>query len=596
MRKRKSDNFKFFNFLQACTETNINNSYPAPYSKPEILETFTPHQFLPRARLPLSFLDTATTYPLKPSNPSKGHNKPSPVVRLFSSGAYALRVLEEKNRNINRNRDRSRNGDRNSNSNSNSNRSRDRSAEHGPGPLVLVVTSSDGRLYVVESMPAPAREGTFALCRLAEWVTVGELVGLPEGVAGWRSRALKMYGRKCVGKDMGRDEDDGGHGDNDDWWRAAALPYPTAEQLARKRRRVGGPVLVMGWTGTLDKTVEGGSIPVVHAEKEGDGEKVTSRKIDSTVPSGHADVDGSEGRVSSISPDEAYATLVHHYLEQLYHSKTSLAYFAKGPLSRLRAAAATAGEEGSALSLHDITTFLRSITLTPTLLEKKYKETLPEVIRNAVTTYPSDDGEDDLPFPSAPHAERTKQRKGAKTSKSKSRKVKVKLRKNGLFTGEEENVRRWWWCWRPGASDDCPGSEPRFVSRVEASKVHLGALRLREIFAQVIVALEILALEESSAWKRERGGEACEDGGEKGGCQGKKSKGRKSKKTQDVRVVLDLLVDKLCIWRSVDQLEAGFGQSAHAGGEQDGKKGGKSDDADGSDVLVNFCVEVVIPL
>src|ERR1700760_233721 len=67
----------------------------------------------------------------------------------------------------------------------------------------------------------------------------------------------------------------------------------------------------------------------------------------------------------------------------------SLAYFAKGPLSRARSAFHLDLE--SNLDMVDLTDFLRSLILTTVQIDKKYRETIPGVISNMKALIDSSD-------------------------------------------------------------------------------------------------------------------------------------------------------------------------------------------------------------
>jgi hypothetical protein len=73
-----------------------------------------------------------------------------------------------------------------------------------------------------------------------------------------------------------------------------------------------------------------------------------------------------------------------------------------------------------------------------------------------------------------------------------------------------------------------------------------------------------------------------------------KPKKKRKKKVQDIKLLIDLLLDKLCIWQSVEQDE-------DVSYLAKGSKFGDTLDANSSksasgDRLQNFCIEVIVPL
>ena len=516
----------------------ITSFTPTSTSVSDQAETYVPIQLLRRSSLPFSFLDSVCSI-------SAG-----PLSRLFSARSTLLNFL--------------------------------RGDGAGTEPVVLIVISRvDERLYAIEDATS---QGTYALCRLAYWVTKRdvEILGLEED--SMACRTVEQTGRK-------RERMAKLNVNKSNWWHAAALPRPQAEPLAKKRR-LNGPVLKMEMShlqkvkvedtiDSVDAVVSHPFPPPLQKEKE--------MKTKEPTPS-HAAV--IEDPKMTLSGDELTGNLIQHYLDALYLSRTSLAYFAKGPLSRLRGAA---GGEGRVLSLLDLSDFLRSAMLTPSLLEKKYKETLPGVIKEVYVSDDDDDDDGSLSTPSKAIKRRERQKKRRK------RRL-LRPGKNGLFPDEGEMIRKWWLsCDRSLAATSGSSSASPFKSKIEAMKVRLATLRLREIFAQIIIALEILAVEGSSAFADER---KMEDASGQGDVAHNKNKSDKSedacskqhgkKKRQNIQLVLDLLVDKLCIWRSVEQQVSGFKDSSRS---EDALPGGNAKNISESfDLLSNFCVEVIIPL
>ncbi|KAJ4403310.1 hypothetical protein N0V85_005124 [Neurospora sp. IMI 360204] len=252
------------------------------------------------------------------------------------------------------------------------------------------------------------------------------------------------------------------------------------------------------------------------------------------------------------------------YFEALYHSKGSLAYFAKGPLSRARAAFHLDCDLN--LEMSHLIDFLRSLVMTTALIDKKYRETLPKVIGKMKTIVEDSD---------------------QARSRSKPRKKRVKkpkLGKDGLYPSEEEHIERWWVTHKPSTIQDAE----KMVAATEA-KHHISALRRRETQLQMIIILEILALEPLN-----RPVEAAEDS-QLPGLETQetiKPEGNKKKnKTANLALLLDMHADRLCIWQSttLDEVKA-LTESQPSAGEQEA-----SAENNNSDPLRDFCVDIIVP-
>lgn len=203
----------------------------------------------------------------------------------------------------------------------------------------------------------------------------------------------------------------------------------------------------------------------------------------------------------------------------------------------------------------DLISFYREAILNAKKMDLKYRETLPATIRDVVITISEDE--------TAPRKKR------------KSR--KKKLGKNGLYPEEEGFIRKWW--------KDRSLSENGFLietSRESVSKRHIGDLRLRETQLQILLILEAIALESAAAEEAKKANENREKSMEE-------MPKPKSKKSQDLNVLLELHLDRLCIWHAVNFEEASVPDSVKA---SDNHLSGKKVE---SDALRDFCTEVVIP-
>ena len=190
-------------------------------------------------------------------------------------------------------------------------------------------------------------------------------------------------------------------------------------------------------------------------------------------------------------------------------------------------------------------------------MDLKYRESLPAAVRDAVLA--CSDGED------AP---------GPKKRKSK----KKKLGKNGLYAEEEDFIRKWW------KDRSMMESSHQETSREAETKRHISDLRLRETQLQILLILEVMALEST-------GGKTKPDNG-KTADEDNSSKKPRAKKPQDLGVLLELHLDRLCIWHAVSSEESTAAESAKTSSFTDGHMSGKKVE---SDAVRDFCTEVIIP-
>lgn len=262
------------------------------------------------------------------------------------------------------------------------------------------------------------------------------------------------------------------------------------------------------------------------------------------------------------TPQEKLHAFVDQYLDALYVSNTSLAYFAKGPIARIRNAF-TSAEEG-APATHELVTFIRTMLLSHKLEEKKYREKLPEVIREFPPGSFSDD-EADAP------------------KKPKKSKKKVKPNRDGMYPQETDVVKKWWF---GGVS---MAEIARDESMDQRIKRRLGDLRVREALLQMILILEITTLESLTTCKAPEVQDVAAGESQTASqvAEESQSKPKRKKKIDDVNLLLDLLLDKLCIWQSIEQ----DGVLDFDAPKQDEGLDGSS----GTDRLQSFCIEVIVP-
>ena len=204
-------------------------------------------------------------------------------------------------------------------------------------------------------------------------------------------------------------------------------------------------------------------------------------------------------------------------------------------------------------------------------MDAKYRETIPNMVK-------------DLPF--GPMSENESASITDALVKKIRKSKKTKIGKNGLYPGEEVSITRWWLSRDPPAAA-CDSAD----ARDNATRLALLEQRARETQLQVILALEVLALEASTIGPSVENNKMRTVTEGVGESQGKR---KKAKKPQDLIMLLDLLVDRLTIWQSMNMDE-----------DKTSKKGETTssqhpvisiDKTSNSDHLQQFCVDVVLPL
>ncbi|KAB2576076.1 hypothetical protein DBV05_g5318 [Lasiodiplodia theobromae] len=469
-------------------------------------------RLIDRSQLPLSFLDVI------------GPSGSLPSTRLFSAYVEALECHAPESKNA---------------------QEQEEDVPATPKVLVTRFEADNGSLYAVERV----RRGVYALCRLGAWVKeedVGAVRAHPAGLP--YAQPLK-----ALRKEDGRL-----------WWQRVAVASPPSTNASTT------PVDRAEGHGAAPRLSMRRPVPkIVHAapKRLEDADPF----VDSAEQAGQLPVGDVEERPQTA--EEVFQTVVQQYLEALYLTKTSLAFFVKGPMSRARAAFMS--KENAGLKMGDLAAFMRSILLQPGPMDKKHREKLPEIVKS-------------MPLPGLSDDEDMAAAKMEKKKKSKSKSKKLKPNKEGLYPGEDEHVKKWWLQDRPGTSPHGHSESP-----ADILKRRLGDLRVRESMAQVILVLEIMALEASPSFQATEQEETQQDETQ-AESQAAPVKKRKPKKPQDLNVLLDLLLDRLCIWQSVEQDET-LVKAPQPGSGKNDVLTPSSDKSGTSDKLKNFCVEVILP-
>ena len=429
--------------------------------------------------------------------------------------------------------------------------------QHGTDATVLVAREAGGRMFAVERVSWRK----YAICRLAEWVKEDDL---KVKVDSQGEKLVMPKKRRCEApQDVLVARKDGGQ----EWWKSAAVALPaTSVAVAEYDQSMYLPrMLDMRRTTQKSNDIPNAVNPVDPGELDAGNHVHLHDSLDS-VP-----VAPTPGQ------QDVFQELAKHYLEALYLSRTSLAYFTKGPLSRARAAATactsqTGANAESHMSTVDLIEFLRQSVLTSTIMDKKYRDGITSIINELPVRGIADAS------PMVP-------------KKKKKRKWKPKRDKAGVFVDEQEFVEKWW------VEDDIDSS-PTTETADAVMRKRIARIRNRETFLQIVVCLEILALEASlsvedrkrqekttAALESQDAGETQQD--ETQTVPASEAKPTKTKKKQDLPALLETLLDKLTIWHSLESNSPA--KSRTAANSTDIEQPSESDE------LHSFCIEVIVP-
>ena len=266
--------------------------------------------------------------------------------------------------------------------------------------------------------------------------------------------------------------------------------------------------------------------------------------------------------LQEVAPlDDVARNLVQSYVEALYLSKTSLAYFPKNTLSKSWAAIGDLRSNSTR-----VTAFLdtvKTMILKNATFDKKYRQILPEAIK-----------EFSARFISSPSMSVKKRRKLKKP----------KPGKNGLYSIELDALEH---CWR----NQDPGESSQ--GNLSQRETLLAAIRLREIFLQIILVLEVLGVEDQLDMDKSDGCTTDANNIHTPHFKPKPSKdSQKSQKCFDFISVLDTLVDRLCIWQSIEAASADSKASKDA---ETNALLSKPSHATEKDELRDFYYQVLVP-
>ncbi|KAL9012177.1 MAG: hypothetical protein Q9173_003046, partial [Seirophora scorigena] len=411
-------------------------------------------------------------------------------------------------------------------------------------PRLLITERNGNSLYTIERI----RPGLYIQCKLGSWVTLSQLQELRDA-DGCLERPSKRIGLEDAAQ----------------WWREISSQGKGCAQLRIGQRTVGASWrqnLGLGKPKYISPNLTLFSHKVLAAPPPVEA-------VDAAITASE-DVLGPQPQPfalnhSSQASEDLFKTIGRQYMDSLYKSKASLAYFAKGPLSRARAAFSDCND--APLGPRHLVDYLRTLIIPLNLLDKKYRETLPTLVA-------------EIPMLDVSEYEGIEAHARAQRSIRKSKKGKIG--KNGLYAEEEKDIRKWWLDQRVLAPT-CESEE----LRTDSMKTTLLEQKTREICLQIILVLEVLALEGTLPVPSI---ESAQGGDDEEHLSQRK---RRLKKQPDLSVLLDLSIDKLCIWQTMTvEHNKSSGNPVHTGpihGES--LPAAKPD----TDHLRDFCVDVILP-
>ncbi|KAI0442987.1 DNA replication regulator SLD3-domain-containing protein [Xylaria telfairii] len=280
-------------------------------------------------------------------------------------------------------------------------------------------------------------------------------------------------------------------------------------------------------------------------------------------------VPGQDEALVAPNAGAIFENIRNHYFEALYHSMGSLAYFAKGPLSRARAAFHL--DCDSILEMSDLVEFLKSLVMATVQIDKKYRETIPKIqsaMKNVIEESDAEQGK------GKPRKRKTK---------------KMRPGKDGLYPNEYDHVRKWWAIHKPRPNNNEESTTKS--TEQEDIKLQISLLRSRETQLQMIIILEILSLEPLVL--RENANDSQLPGlpPPEGPLSSPKAVPAKKRMKHNFPLLLDVHADRLCIWQSTAFDEFNMTNESQAAPKLESQRSSKST----SDSLKDFCVDIIVP-
>ncbi|KAK6531343.1 hypothetical protein TWF281_008154 [Arthrobotrys megalospora] len=395
--------------------------------------------------------------------------------------------------------------------------------------VILIVKYENTRQLAAVQRVGHPRSGIYTLFRLSNHVNIKQL------------KTMTGYLKKEIGKwwKPAELEDEGAQSEPEEWWGDSGLDQSILVNALKGVHVAPGSRQL-----NLDKLLTATKSLTLVKTKPASKPRVAPTPLGPAPPT---DTDS--------TPEFGLARLRQQYYSLLYTSKSSLQYFPKTSLSRARVTFPTNGE--SPASRLDLLLCLENMVVSVDECDEKYRAGIREV-SNA------------------------RRAQGIATDQMTNDQLESAIvPPKCLRDNEIKYVLKWL---RSLSDDDGP------VRSLEQEDVHLQKcttdLRSRETELQIIVILEILAIKSNLSEEKMKEYEKMKKAAdqrkrrrEKAEQSDNKDKKKKRKKKMDLLVLLDLLVDRLCIWNSI-----GTGEEP---------KSAQPKQKDAKDRLKHFCIEIV---
>ncbi|KAL8803568.1 MAG: hypothetical protein Q9200_006149 [Gallowayella weberi] len=412
-------------------------------------------------------------------------------------------------------------------------------------PPILIAESNNSLLFAIERV----RPGTYAQCKLASWIRLNHLAKIP--VSDNINPAPTKQPRSS---------------ETEEWW-LGIIAETQRRESPSVHQRTSIPLKKTGLDLRKPGYVSAAPISPLDdmslAEPMVSYPSATAHSVDRSLQE-HPTFTLEH---ASQNPNDLLSSVKIQYTESLYRSKASLAYFAKGPLSRARAGCSDMID--GVAGRQCLVEYLRTLIVPLPLLDKKYRETLPSLITNLPNSNMSEDERNEVL---------------AKCKKNSRKSKKEKFGKNGLYPQEEVDVLNWWLD-HVASGSACESSD----LMAEMTKTTILEQKTRETLLQIILVLEVLALETvlpiASVEKDPKT--------EPENVEPSRKK-PKAKKAIDLSLLLDLSIDRLCIWQST-VVENGDSSEKISDAERTSVIKGLSSKKQDANPLRDFCIDVVLP-
>ena len=279
------------------------------------------------------------------------------------------------------------------------------------------------------------------------------------------------------------------------------------------------------------------------------------KDVSAAMPQSSSIIDNSIS--TQAEPIDWVLKIREHYLEALYASRAPLAYFVKGPLSRARMAYQTLNQDRDLADLLRAGILPVKIRSNMAVIDKKYNKGVLDVINEV---------------PSGMTLEETSEIVGLSQDRASKSRRRKKITPEGLLPGEEEYVLKWWI--KREVSIPHEGLDDTREQRIRRAIIEQ---KFRETQLQIIMILEAMALEAQCKPSEQEGVPNTKDATTQPSAS-------KEKKPLELGRALDMLVEKLQIWETMDEDTIALSINSR-----------EKFSENGNSCLRAFCLDIILP-